>query len=145
MMTEVTPKVTPAIFGARWLDFRVQSPTYRPKQSAVANCEKWALSGVTSGVTLYLNLVRFGALLCATNNPRNALIISSLCRSVQACAQGCKKAVFWTQNPPRATSWGFAPSRHQLTTKDSLEKRETKIVWWLFINCSQLQKVATTA
>lgn len=69
MMTEVTPKVTPATFGARWLDFGVQTPSTAPNQSAGANFKKWALSGVT----LYLNLVRCGALLCASYNPRNVL------------------------------------------------------------------------
>jgi hypothetical protein len=42
-----------------------------------------------------------------------------------------------TQNPPRATSWGFdPPSRHQqnkeLKLKWPLEIGEAKIVWWLF-------------
>jgi hypothetical protein len=42
-----------------------------------------------------------------------------------------------TQNPPRATSWGFdPPSRHQQNKEFKLnwplQGGEARIVWWLF-------------
>ncbi len=70
-------------------------------------------SGAGSGAGLYLNLVRFGATRCDVENKYNYMIVNNLFDAVRGGAQGCFKPQKWTQNPPRATSWGFdPPSRH---------------------------------
>jgi hypothetical protein len=68
-------------------------------------------------------------------------VSASGCATVQAVAM-CKKR---TQNPPRATSWGFDPPfRHQqnkgFKLNWPLEIGEAKIVWWLFDGCWVLQR-----
>ena len=70
--------------------------------------------GDTSGDTLHLYPVPRFATLCKTLIPCKSLICRTLCGQN---APTCKPLQLWkklTQNPPRATSWGFdSPSRHQ--------------------------------
>jgi hypothetical protein len=89
-------------------------------------------SGVTTGVTLYRNLVRFGAIPCKEETHDKSLIRSCLFRVMLRGARRCKKADFWTQNPPEATPWGFdSPSRHQISKnyrRNNLSLREVIFV-----------------
>jgi hypothetical protein len=95
-----------------------------------------SVSGDTSGDTLFRNPVQRFAAACRSElapTITKERASASGCATVQAGAM-CKKR---TQNPPRATSWGFdPPSRHQenkeLRVKWPLETGEAEIVWWLF-------------
>jgi hypothetical protein len=70
--------------------------------------------GDTSGDTLLLYPVPRLAALCESIRPFKSMICKGLCGQY---APACTPLQLWkklTQNPPRATSWGFdPPSRHQ--------------------------------
>jgi hypothetical protein len=70
--------------------------------------------GDTSGDTLYWNSVPSRAFMCNRIMTCKLLMYNDLLHSV---ATTCNPLHLWkneTQNPPRATSWGFdPPSRHQ--------------------------------
>jgi hypothetical protein len=98
-----------------------------------------SVSGDTSGDTLFRNPVQRFAAACRSElapTITKERASASGCATVQAGAM-CKKR---TQNPPRATSWGFdPPSRHHLFSSLNHSLR----VAWGHSNCTAEERLSS--
>jgi hypothetical protein len=74
--------------------------------------------------------LHFGATDCREGLCGNTFIPNYLCDTLRPIANHCKVDEKQTQNPPRATSWGFdPPSRHHLSLVFSMSSSDIWSLW----------------